>query len=675
MRPDILRFRQVHLDFHTSEHIEGIGADFDAAQFQECLKRGHVDSITLFSKCHHGYSYHSTRVGQQHPHLDFDLLPRQIEACRAVDVKCPIYISAGLDEWIAQTRPEWIAMSREGKIRDPLKAGWRGMAFDTPYLDYLCEQILEVVRTLDARDGIFLDIIHTKDNFSPLGMANMEAAGIEATDEADVAEWNDRVLRRYFEQTTEACKDGDPERRVFHNAGHIHKGDTDAMRWNSHLEIESLPTGGWGYDHFPLSALYAGTTGFDFLGMTGKFHTTWGEFGGFKRAEALQYECAAMIALGAKCSIGDQLHPRGAMTPDTYDLIGAAYAQVEAKQEWCRAATPLVEVALVSAEALETAHGHATRNSRPDEGASRMLLELGVPFEVVDVDADWNRYAVAILPDIFLLDAALSRKTEAFLAAGGKLLLSGQSGLETSGRRFVPFLGLEWAGASAWNPDYLVPTASAPTPRVRGPFVIHGSAQNVRAGNAPGENADWQTLATRRDPYFNRNYAHFCSHQHTPDASDSEFPGVLSNGRVAYFAHPIFSAYRDLGQPLWRDLVKDALATLLPAPRVEATLPSSARLYLNEQRDHNRAVLHVLYVTPQKRGAEVSRWGEGAHMVEIIEDVVPLHEVAVKLRLDRPIKSVRLVPENTDLEFTTEAETVTFTIPRVTIHQMVEINF
>ena len=142
-------------------------------------------------------SYHPTKVGQCHPHLDFDLLSRQIEACRAVDVKCPIYISAGLDEHIAQTRPEWIAMSREGKIHDPLSAGWRLMAFDTPYLDYLCEQILEVVRTLDAADGIFLDIIGTKDNFSPLGMKAMRDAGVDPLDAAQVKAWNEQVLTRY----------------------------------------------------------------------------------------------------------------------------------------------------------------------------------------------------------------------------------------------------------------------------------------------------------------------------------------------------------------------------------------------------------------------------------------------------------------------------------------------
>jgi hypothetical protein len=84
-----LPFRQVHLDFHTSGHIPGVGARFNNAQFQEMLRRGHVNSVTLFSKCHHGYSYHDTRVGERHPHLHCDLLPLQMEASHEIGVQTP----------------------------------------------------------------------------------------------------------------------------------------------------------------------------------------------------------------------------------------------------------------------------------------------------------------------------------------------------------------------------------------------------------------------------------------------------------------------------------------------------------------------------------------------------------------------------------------------------------
>jgi len=44
----LLRFRQVHLDFHTSEKIGGIGAEFDAERFAAVLNKARVNSITCF---------------------------------------------------------------------------------------------------------------------------------------------------------------------------------------------------------------------------------------------------------------------------------------------------------------------------------------------------------------------------------------------------------------------------------------------------------------------------------------------------------------------------------------------------------------------------------------------------------------------------------------------------
>lgn len=155
-----LRFRQVHLDFHTHGSIPGIGQKFAKEQFQQALKLGRIDSITLFSKCHHGYSYHPTKVGTPHPHLKFDLLAAQIEACREIGVRCPIYLSAGVDERMAMERPEWVVKKRDGSTYNPLEVGWfKLLRFNSPYLDYLCAQIAEVVQRWPDNDGIFLDII------------------------------------------------------------------------------------------------------------------------------------------------------------------------------------------------------------------------------------------------------------------------------------------------------------------------------------------------------------------------------------------------------------------------------------------------------------------------------------------------------------------------------------
>ena len=79
-----MRFRQVHLDFHTNATIPGIGSRFDAKAFGKAFKDAYVDSVTVFSKCHHGVSYHPTEVGKMHPNLDVRPAARadRCAACR-----------------------------------------------------------------------------------------------------------------------------------------------------------------------------------------------------------------------------------------------------------------------------------------------------------------------------------------------------------------------------------------------------------------------------------------------------------------------------------------------------------------------------------------------------------------------------------------------------------------
>ena len=662
-----LRFRQVHLDFHTSEEIPGIGSRFEKKQFQEMLKVGHIDSITCFSKCHHGLSYHDTEVGVRHPQMVGELLPQQIEACHEIDVKCPVYISAGTDEAMAHQHPEWGLVSKIGQRFNPLTAGFKKLCFNTPYLDYLCNQIEEVVKRFDC-DGIFLDIISAVPCYCTFCMEEMAAAEVDPEDDEAVCDYSFDVLKTYYERSTAACRVNDPDMPVFHNSGHIYKGLELSVEHCSHLELESLPTGGWGYDHFPLSAKYVANTPYDFLGMTGKFHTTWGEFGGFKRPEALKYECAAMIAFGAKCSIGDQLHPNGEMNEDTYRLMGHAYEHVQQCEPWCQDAEQVCEIAIVSHEANQHIDEQPlVRHSAPDEGAGRMLLEAHACFTLIDQYMDFAPYKLLIFPDEIQFTTALIDKVEKFLAAGGKVLLSGDSGLNAERTGFVIGTGLELVGKSEWQPDYIVPGDKLSTAPVRGPFVVYTGAWDVSPTEA-------EVLATRRVPYFNRRYDHFCSHQHTPDAEDGPHPAVTQHGRVVYFAHKIFSGYRELGQPLYRDLVVDAVNLLLGEEKVTTSLPTGGRLALTQQPAESRYVLHLLYTPLSKRGADAVG-GRHCRPIEVIEDVVPLFDVSCDVAVGETVKSVKLVPSGEDLEFTREGDRVRFELPKLVMHQMVEIAY
>ena len=162
--------RQIHLDFHTSEYLEGIGKSFSKSKFQESLKLAHVDSINLFAKCHHSWSYYPTQVGQMHPHLDFDLLGQQIEACHEIGVLAHIYFTFGWSCNDAEQHPEWLVRDRNGLpvTSEPWPESelfhhskptfqWKFLCAATSYHEYVMEQVKELCELYDA-DGYWFDI-------------------------------------------------------------------------------------------------------------------------------------------------------------------------------------------------------------------------------------------------------------------------------------------------------------------------------------------------------------------------------------------------------------------------------------------------------------------------------------------------------------------------------------
>ena len=139
--------------------------------------------------------------------------------------------------------------------------------------------------------------------------------------------------------------------------------------------------------------------------MTGKFHTTWGDFHSFKNPAALQYECFRMLALNSKCSIGDQLQPDGKICQATYDLIGSVYQEVEKREPWCKNTREIVDIGLLNTE--EFSNDHIPLDA---SGAVMMLQEAGHQFNVLDTQSDLSQYKVIILPDNISLSTELAKK-------------------------------------------------------------------------------------------------------------------------------------------------------------------------------------------------------------------------------------------------------------------------
>lgn len=68
----------------------------------------------------------------------------------------------------------------------------------------------------------------------------------------------------------------------------------------------------------------------------------------FTLPQALRYACATMLALGTRCSVGDQLHPHAGLDASTYAIIGAAYREVREKEPWVINAVAVADIGVLS---------------------------------------------------------------------------------------------------------------------------------------------------------------------------------------------------------------------------------------------------------------------------------------------------------------------------------------
>ena len=629
--------RQVHLDFHTSEHIPEVAAAFDAAQFAQTVRRAHINSMTVFARCHHGWLYYDSKSFPErvHPALAVrNLLLEQVKALHGAGIRAPVYITVQWDYYTASRFPQYLIRKRGGAHEGDAftKAGfYQSLCVNTPYADFVEAQTREVCEVLgEALDGVFFDIVGIRPCWCAVCREKMREENIDLEDEEAVRAFAASSLERFKARMSAVVRGYRADATVFFNAGHVGPCTYGSREAYSHFELESLPSGSWGYLHFPVTARYAHLLGKDCLGMTGKFHTEWGDFHSLKNEAALEFECFRMLSFGFACSVGDQLPPCGALSEATYRLIGRVYEQVEAREAWARPSRPLVEAAVITPE--NKRYEHAMPGSVM--GACQMLEELAIQFDIIDPDMDFTRYPLLIVPDDCVADAALQQKIDAYAAQGGRVIACYHGALGADGQ-YPACFGAAYAGENESFPDFIVAGGDLCAGlEAEQEYVVYEQGARLCALGA-------SAVMEARAPYFARTGAHFCSHRYTPSANGETYPAALRQGDVILFAHPLFTQYRK-NAPLWcKRILSNAVDALLPHRLVRHDGPSTLRVTLLEQREKRRAVLHVLSYIPVRKSATI----------DIIEERTTVRDVSFTLHLPRRVARARLVPEGAALAF------------------------
>jgi hypothetical protein len=657
-------WRKIHQDFHNSTHVPKIGAKFNTEEWGDRLLAGNVDSIVVFAKDMHGLFYYPSKYGPVHPGLSFDLLGEQVKACRARKIAVYAYYCVTWDHHLANAHNEWLTLKRDGSNYLPKAGqtpGWTALCLaHQEYLKLMDDHTREFVSKYEL-DGAWFDMAEpiSHECFCPECRRQIAAAGKDPNDaEAQRAhknglflDWH-RRMRDLVRATRPGCQVD------FNDIGLACV--SQRAEFLDNIDIEALPTGGWGYFYAPAQIRYQRTFGLPVYGMTGRFVTSWADFGGLKLPEQLDVELASIVANAARCDVGDQMPPDGRLDPAVYHVIGKSFGRIKALEPYLEGASPVTEAAL-----LIPAVPFDRLRDEFIYGATKLMLESRLQFDVVEPGQEWERYGLVVLPDAFRPDAATVERLHAYIAKGGSVIVIHDAGLVAGGSAgWLERYGLQYAGASPFKPAYLVPQAKFTGDIPTYEYALYEGASQWKV-TAPAV-----SYAALGEPLFQRSAEHFTSHKQTPFDHLTDFSVVARSGRVGLLAFPAGTSYYRNGYWIYRAAFDHLVGQVVPTRLVDTDAPLSTEITVTHQladaaaRRPERYLLHVINWSANRKAPPHP---------EVFESPTPLADVRVRLNLPLKVRAARAVTSGDKLRTRVVKGGVEVVVPRVAIHEIVAL--
>ena len=270
-------------------------------------------------------------------------------------------------------------------------------------------------------DGIFMDISFQLPSISSSAKTKMDAMGLDWMNPADRDTFTNHSVENYFTRVRDAVRKHDPKMPLFFNSGHVRRGlRKHYADFYSHLEIESLPTAGWGYEHFPLSARYLDPLGIPFLGHDRQVSHPLGRGRWLQASAGADLRSRRHAGAGrARLDRRPSASERAARRLDTQ--AGRAGLQVRGgPRALGRRHAPIGPTSRCSPSRPPrgpSSSASLSTTRAPTKAASACCSRRNTPSTWSISTRTSRNYRLVILPDAIHVDAALKAKLEAYVAA------------------------------------------------------------------------------------------------------------------------------------------------------------------------------------------------------------------------------------------------------------------
>lgn len=645
-------------DNHTLQACHNVGREFDAGAFAGQVKEIGAELVGFPAKCNQGFCYYDTKIGIRHPSLKagHDYFGEMVSACNKQGIKVTAYLNCGLSNEDGVMHPEWCQIGKNGEFFHPeiinsvITPYMRIMCINSPYRQYILSLIREVKEKYPV-SGFLLDSFNAFPCYCRHCIEGMKKLGFDPENDSD-AEKFARLSAQSLGEEISAIIEPRKNDQLLYFLG---LSARDNLKYGSYLECECLPTyPSWGYDALPIQARYLRTlvkNNEPVFNMTGRFYS-WGDFGTLRTDAAIEYDLFYGLANGMRPNVGDHIHPGGIYHPGIRERLKKVYSTLKQYDPWYRGASNPVDMAVF----LINPYG-----SHNTKSAIRMLCELKMQFDCVDEFNDWSKYKIIVLPDDILFTDTLKTKVETYLKAGGKIIATGESGLDPEKKKFC--LEKEWGVTfkkdKTFDPAYftMIDEYKDLVPAL--PLSVNSVCLETEA--LPGTEVAGKIIA----PYYDHKWDGVYSFFYTPPEKVTDLPFITFTGQVAYCSGKLFDGYNTAASVELRHVFKAMVDHFLTDPllKAEAGFPSFARAIVSEQP--GRMMVHLMNYLPEKRGEML-----------IVEDAFETCNIKLKLRLDgRKVKRVYIAPAEEDIAFEPDGDHVIFTVPRICGYGLAVVEF
>jgi Alpha-L-fucosidase len=635
-------FFGLHYDLHPGETDTELGRETTYEHIREQLEKVKPDFVQYDCKGHPGWTGYPTDVGSPSPGIVNDALKVWREVTRDMGIPLSIHYSGVWDSRAIQLHPEWANIDAAGKPSPnntcPLSA----------YIDeLLIPQLLEVVENYDI-DGMWID----GENWAsrPCYCERCTAEFTKRTGIAEVprkkedpnwAQWlafHRTLFEQHVTKYAEAVHAKKPTCLVCSNWMYSVRQPDPVQAPVDYLSGDFDPSFG-GY-RACAEARFISSRGMPWDLMAWAFLKAGDQGWTMKTAPHLCQEVSEVLAQGGAVFLYNQPQRSGRLTAWHQDLYAEVAAFCRQRQEYCHGTETIPQVAILHSQSYYYRHNDPLFNFGPAnqamEGALHAVLENGYSADILNEEALCERaaqYPIVVVPEQEGLPQPVMDALDAYVKAGGRLLISGGHVAAQCGAL---------AGVAVAEGYH----GSAYVPADNGCVIVSGAWQNTTLNGAE----ELAPLLNQQEPELNKA------------GTSAATCNRVGEGVVVAVHGPVFRAYHEAHYPRVRRFIGDMLDAL-DAPSVMRMhgpwwIEMAAR-----RKDGRRLVQFV-------NRASSGHLTPNRHMVEHVPDAGAF---TVTIPMDQRPTRCYMAPDQTGLEWTWSDGVLTAEIVGLGIHNVLVV--